>query len=266
MANPVLFSIAAAVALIPAGLSAFRRGAERDAQFWLLLAVAAAGPLAWVAAQTSDGWQTGFAGALWLTVAGSVLVFILLAATADNAWRLAPLLLPYLLILAVSATVWSQASTRPLLSQAPPAWVILHIVASIATYALLTLAAIAGAAVLLQEGALRRKRRGRLVELLPSVADAESLELRLLALAEWVLGVGVASGMALQFFATGELLTFNHKTIFIVVAFVLIAILLIAHHRSGLRGRRAARVVLVVYLLVTLGYPGVKFVTDVMLG
>ena len=30
-------------------------------------------------------------------------------------------------------------------------------------------------------------------------------------------------------------------------------------------GRRAARYVLVAYLLLTLGYPGVKFVTDVLL-
>jgi ABC-type uncharacterized transport system permease subunit len=37
------------------------------------------------------------------------------------------------------------------------------------------------------------------------------------------------------------------------------------HYRSGLRGRRAARVVLVAYLLLTLAYPGVKFVTDVLL-
>ena len=47
--------------------------------------------------------------------------------------------------------------------------------------------------------------------------------------------------------------------------FVLIAGLLFAHYRTGLRGRRAARLVLIAYLLVTLGYPGVKFVRDVLL-
>ena len=35
--------------------------------------------------------------------------------------------------------------------------------------------------------------------------------------------------------------------------------------RRGVRGRRAARVVLLAYLLMTLGYPGVKFVTDVLM-
>ena len=32
-----------------------------------------------------------------------------------------------------------------------------------------------------------------------------------------------------------------------------------------IRGRRAARIVLLAYLLLTLAYPGVKFVTDVIL-
>jgi ABC-type uncharacterized transport system permease subunit len=41
--------------------------------------------------------------------------------------------------------------------------------------------------------------------------------------------------------------------------------LLILHHYSGLRGRRAARLVLLAYLLLTLAYPGVKFVTDILL-
>jgi ABC-type uncharacterized transport system permease subunit len=48
-------------------------------------------------------------------------------------------------------------------------------------------------------------------------------------------------------------------------AFVVILGLLLAHHISGLRGRSAARFVLLAYLLMTLGYPGVKFVTDILL-
>jgi ABC-type uncharacterized transport system permease subunit len=39
----------------------------------------------------------------------------------------------------------------------------------------------------------------------------------------------------------------------------------LAHQRVGLRGRRAARVALFAWLLLTLAYPGVKFVTSVLL-
>jgi ABC-type uncharacterized transport system permease subunit len=265
MASPTLISIASAVALVPATMAAFRTNAKRDSQFWLLMVVAACGPAVWLTTQNSTGWHTGFAAALWVTIAVCLLAFAGLAVFSRDAWRLAPLLMPYLLVLAVIAAIWNQAPATPMPSDAPPVWVVLHIVASVVTYALLTLAAIAGAAVVLQERALRQKRRGGLAERLPSVADAEVLELRLLMAAEAVLGVGMASGMAIQFFATGDLLILSHKTILTVVAFAVIAGLLACHFHSGLRGRRAARYVLLGYLLVTLGYPGVKFVTDVIL-
>jgi ABC-type uncharacterized transport system permease subunit len=45
-----------------------------------------------------------------------------------------------------------------------------------------------------------------------------------------------------------------------------IGILLLARYRNGIRGRRAARLALLAYLLLTLAYPGVKFVTDVLIG
>jgi ABC-type uncharacterized transport system permease subunit len=60
------------------------------------------------------------------------------------------------------------------------------------------------------------------------------------------------------------MMVFDHKVLFTLVAFFVIGALLVAHYRFGIRGRRAARVVLVAYLLMTLGYPGVKFVTDVL--
>ena len=71
--------------------------------------------------------------------------------------------------------------------------------------------------------------------------------------------------MASQWGVTGAVLVFDHKTILTIATFVVIGALLIAHFRSGIRGRRAARIVLVAYLLLTLGYPGVKFVTEVLL-
>src|SRR5438552_975627 len=48
-------------------------------------------------------------------------------------------------------------------------------------------------------------------------------------------------------------------------SFALVIALLIAHQRFGLRGRRAARLVLVAYILLSLAYLGVKFVTDVLI-
>jgi ABC-type uncharacterized transport system permease subunit len=101
--------------------------------------------------------------------------------------------------------------------------------------------------------------------MLPSVADAERLEVRLLGAGEVILGLGIATGISELYVTSGVLFDFNHKTLLSILAFLVIGGLLLLHYRSGLRGRRAARIVLVAYLLLTLGYLGVKFVTDILL-
>jgi ABC-type uncharacterized transport system permease subunit len=125
---------------------------------------------------------------------------------------------------------------------------------------------VASCAVLVQERALKSKQPGPLSRSLPAIVDAERLELRLLMVAELVLGAGIVTGMALQYFGSGQLLAFDHKTVLSLLAFAIIGTLLFLQLKSGLRGRRAARLVLAAYLLLTLAYPGVKLVTDVLIG
>jgi len=169
------------------------------------------------------------------------------------------------LILGLLASVFHHAHGAPLSPAAPAGWLELHILVSVITYALLTLAAVAAFAAFLQERALKRKRPNALTRMLPSVADSEALSGRLLVVSEVVLGIGVLSGMATQYFETGSLLVFDHKTLLSLLAFLVIGGLLIAHGLTGVRGRMAARFVLLAYLLLTLAYPGVKFVTEVLL-
>ena len=80
-----------------------------------------------------------------------------------------------------------------------------------------------------------------------------------------VLACGLVSGMASQYFVDGSIFTLGHKAVLSLIALVVIVVLLVVHRRTGIRGRRAARIVLLAYLLLTLAYPGVKFVTDVLL-
>ena len=118
---------------------------------------------------------------------------------------------------------------------------------------------------LLQERALKAKRPTRWTERLPSVADCEQLLVGLLIASEAVLAVGLATGMATLYRERGNLLAFDHKVVLTMGAFVVIGGLLVAHAVSGTRGRAASRWVLLAYLLMTLGYPGVKFVTEVLM-
>jgi len=143
---------------------------------------------------------------------------------------------------------------------------ILHIGFAVTTYGLATLAAVAAWAAFLQERALKRKERAPLGGVLPSITDCDRLVIRFLGIGEAVLGLGLLTGIVLNVINGSAILTPDHKTIFTLASFVIIGVLLFAQAKHGLRGRKAARMVLLAYLLLTLGYPGVKFVTDVLIG
>ena len=243
------------------------RGTERaDVVFWLSLVIALLCAVVELSYLNDGGWQTGLSVALWISVAASLGVFILVSLVWPNARRLAPLLLPYLVLLGVLALIWAGAPARPLADFAPSSWLGVHIFASILTYAMLTIAAVAGLAVVSQERALKLKKHVPFKMILPAVVDAEALQFRLLLLSELVLGAGLVTGIAVQLIEDGRFIDLDHKSLLSILAFVVIGALLYAHRRTGVRGRRAAHYVLLAYLLLTLAYPGVKFVTDVLVG
>jgi ABC-type uncharacterized transport system permease subunit len=269
MTNSLLFSLSALAALVPAALAPAGRApavAGRGLAYWALIAVAVAGPVAWVAIQQSQAWRTGIAAALWLAIATTMVLFAGVAAASAAARRLTPLLLGYLIVLGLLATVWQHAPERPLSGLAPTGWLQAHILVSVVTYGLLTLAAVAGAGVVIQERALKHKRPTAFTRQLPSVAEGEALQARLLLASAVVLAVALATGAALTWLERGMVIPLDHKTVLSLATFVVVVALLWLHHRVGLSGRRAARYVLVAYLLLTLAYPGVKFVTDVLAG
>ncbi len=267
MASSLILSLAALVALVPAAVLPLRREAGGpDPLFWAAVAVAVAGPGAYSLVLLGGGWPTGLAPALWVSIAVSMVLFAILTLVSREAWRLRPLLLPYLILLGLIATVWGRVPAQAALTAAPDAWLGIHIAASVATYGLCTLAAVAAAAAFVQERALKGKRPTALSRVLPSISDASLLEVRLLAVSEAVLALGIATGMARDYLSSGQWLHFDHKTLLAGLAFLVIGAVLVLHHRSGLRGQRAARLVLLAYLLLTLAYPGVKFVTDVLIG
>jgi ABC-type uncharacterized transport system permease subunit len=260
-------SIIALTTIFPAVFQAFRETASRDAVFWGTLAVGIAGPLAWVSVHNAPAWQTGLAATLWVTIAATMALYAVVAAVFRQAWRLSPLLAGYMLLLGLGAVIWHNAGGEPLQAAAGDrAWVNVHISTGVVTYGLVTIAAVAAFAAFLQERTLKRKRSSALTRHLPSIADCENLQLTLLRYGETVLALGLATGMALQYRESGQFLPVNHKTVLTLAAFAVIGALLIAQQWAGVRGRRAARLVLLGYLLLTLGYPGVKFVTEVLIG
>ena len=162
MSNSLLLSFVALAALVPAALAPVMRSGSvataRDGVYWALIGVAFAGPALWISVQLGTAWRTGLAPALWLSIAVSLVLFAVVAAASRVAWRLTPLLLGYLFLLGVLATILQHAPERPLSVNPPEAWLQAHILVSISAYGLLTLAAVAGCGVFLQERALKLKR------------------------------------------------------------------------------------------------------------
>ncbi|MBL8838438.1 MAG: cytochrome c biogenesis protein CcsA [Alphaproteobacteria bacterium] len=266
MSHSLLYGLTALLALFPASLLPLGRGDRAGgATFWVVLAVAVAGPTAWAVAQQADQWHTGVSAAIWSSIAVTTMLYWIVCVFDPAARRLAPLLLGYLALLGVLALLWQNEAARPLGAARASAWFAAHILVAIVAYGFLTLAAIAGAAVALRQRALKAKRSGGFVGGLPSIAEGEELQGRMLRLSALLLGAALISGMTVEWVQRRLLLPLDHKTVLSVLTFVLILGVLALRRRGGLSARRAAHYVLVAYLLLTLAYPGVKFVTDVLL-
>ena len=227
-----------------------------------VLAFAALGPWMWSVLILTGGWHTDFGFSLWVSVSAALIVFAVLASQVEAVQRLTVLVLPYLAVLLLLGMVMGAGNTQPV--DVPESWVMAHILVAVATYAMLTLAALAAVAVFLKEQALKRRNFSQFFRMLPAVADAEQWQDRLTLWAEIVLGIGLLSGIAIQAQRGEPLIVLDHKTLLALIAFAVIGLLLALQRLSGLRGRRAARWVMIAYLLVTLAYPGVKFISDIL--
>lgn len=266
MNSTLVLALGALAALFPLAIAAWRRLDRNPVVFWLCTGVALAGVWTLIAAEARQGWPTGFAAAVWLSVGACVAVFAAAALLWREAHRLAPILVPYLIVCGAIAVAWASHAPHVLVAASASPWIVVHIAASLGTYALVMVAAAAGTAILVQERAIKRKARGPWSERLPSVAACEAIEIGLLAAGAVVLGAGIASGMAWSFVARRPMMPLDHKTVLSLLAFALILAILGLHYFTGWRGRSAARWVLVAGGALVLAYPGVKFVSEIVLG
>lgn len=257
----LLLSLTATLVLLAGSFVGFRQPLPRDARFWGLVGAGFVGTAAAAAASLAS---VGFsmASALWLTVATVLAVFAALALVRPISARLGTLLFPYVAVLGLLAVAFAGA---PGATADTSTWALAHAAVALIANALVTVAAVAALAVVIQERALKARRRSALAGVLPGAAESEGVQGVLLGVAAAALALGVATGTAVQIEETGRALILNHKTVLTVGALVLIAGLSIADFRSGLGGRKLARGILVGWLVLTLGFLGVIFVKQIVL-
>ncbi|GAB5471770.1 MAG: cytochrome c biogenesis protein CcsA [Rhodospirillales bacterium] len=261
----LLLGITALMSLMPAVLLPWRQE-PGNWLTWCLHLVALAGCGAALSWQVALGWSDRLSLALWLSTAIMLLLYPAVAARWRGSSRLAPLLYGYLLLLAFGATLLPSDPGGYDFGVTMTGWLVAHIVFALIAYGLAGLASIAGLAVFLQELALKRRRPNALSQRLPALADGERLQMALLGWTEAALAATILSGMAHEMVTSGQLLRLDHKTLLVLAAFLVIGLLLLLSWQRGLRGRQAARILLLAYLLLTLAYPGVKFVGDLLTG
>ena len=203
------------------------------------------------------GVGTSISAIIWLTVAiywlGSFfhrlhgLQVLILGAAA--ALVLLPALLP---------------SVRPL-SHTDLAAFRLHLLISLLSYSLFTIASLQALMLALLERRLHGGALPAYLQSLPPLLTMERLLFRLITAGFLLLTLTLASGMLFSEELFGRPLQFTHKVIFGILAWLIFAALLAGRQLYGWRGRVALRWTLAGFLTLILAYIGSKFVLEVIL-
>ncbi|KAA8735225.1 cytochrome C assembly protein [Acinetobacter qingfengensis] len=140
----------------------------------------------------------------------------------------------------------------------------IHIILSLAAYAVLLMATIHACLIWFQNRELKKKQKYRVwVNLLPSLQTMESLLFDLIMVGFILLTVALGFGFFTIENFFGQHLA--HKTVFSVISWLIYGGLLVGHWRYGWRGMKAIRFTLIGFALLALGFIGSKFVLEILL-
>jgi ABC-type uncharacterized transport system permease subunit len=142
----------------------------------------------------------------------------------------------------------------------------LHFLMAMLAYSLFTLAALHALLMATAEKGLHRGRISPLLAGLPPLLTMEALLFRLIHVAFVLLTLTLISGVFFSETLFGKALSFNHKTLFAFLSWLIFAALLAGRHLRGWRGRIALRWTLAGFVALLLAYVGSRFVLEVILG
>jgi len=135
-----------------------------------------------------------------------------------------------------------------------------HLLISLLAYAILTLATLHAIMHLMLDRALKRKRLGRLMQVLPSLLEIEKHMYAQIRLSAWLLGIGILTGLSWQWVEHSRFILVSHKVILALFSWVVLIALLFMRRTAAWPGRRASFMVLAAYILLLLAYFGVKLI------
>ncbi len=204
------------------------------------------------------GFSTALSLMLWL----AVLIYWVESFHA-RLEGLQPLVLP---LAAVCVLLPSLFPGQHMLVNASSALFRVHFFIAMVAYSLFTLAALHAIIMAFAERRLHRGELTRPLASLPPLLTMESVLFRLITIAFVLLTLTLASGILFSESVFGKALSFNHKTLFSIVSWLIFAALLIGRHAWGWRGRKALRWTLAGFVALLFAYVGSRFVLEVVLG
>jgi ABC-type uncharacterized transport system permease subunit len=147
-----------------------------------------------------------------------------------------------------------------------------HVAIAILAYSTFTVAAFHAVLMALQESKLHARTGtppqtwfSGAIERLPALLTMEKLLFRLIAFGFLLLTLTVGSGVLFSEQIFGKPLTWDHKTVFTLLSWVLFGILLAGRQWRGWRGKTALRFTLSGFATLFLAYVGSRFVLEVVL-
>lgn len=211
-------------------------------------------------------------GRLEVNLAASIeLVALVIALIYLVTWRMrrqegrsvGMVLLPVLVITLLAGRLLPHV--EPKFQEVADPFLVAHLLLSVGAYGLLSVAAVVALLDLLQERALRRKRLGGVLAMVPSLEALERMLFFLVSTGFLLLTMSIASGAIFSHRHFGVYFLLNHKVIFSWATWAVFGLLVLGHQQWGWRGRRAVHFTWAGYLLLVLAYIGVKFVSEVVL-
>ena len=213
----------------------------------------------------SLGLATAISAAIWLG-----LIIFWLESLFIRIDGLLLILLPVVTVVCVMAAIFPYGHS---VAHANNDWLRVHLLIALTAYGLITVAALHAMLMAALDRQLHRPvqklaNRGfisRALESMPPLMVQEHLLFRLIWVGFVVLTMAVISGSMVSMRLLGELLPFDHKTVFTLLSWFTFGCLLLGHYARGWRGRVALRWTLAGFAFLLLAYTGSRFVLEVIL-
>jgi len=190
------------------------------------------------------------------------LIFLILSVLSNQFIRLRVLFIPFFLILILFRffSTFSPQNNNYNTELFDNNFLVLHILASLLSYSLLTISLVSSFCIFIQDLFLKKMKYNKLInDFLPSIYESELLTIRFLYITVILLIISLISGL-FYYIETGSSIAnfLNEKVFFSLLSLLVILLLIFIRAYRGLSGQIIFKMILLCYLFISFSYFGIK--------